>query len=78
VSKPLPDEMEWLIGQTVGHHIDSALKRGAARIRELEAELAKEKGGWKAFYKLRKAVGEARYPGMIAEVTARSGGAVNG
>ena len=39
------------------------------RIRDLEAALAKEKGGWDAFYKLRKSVGEDRYPGMTAEVT---------
>jgi hypothetical protein len=39
------------------------------RIGELEAALAKEKGGWDAFYKLRKSVGEDRYPGMTAEVT---------
>jgi hypothetical protein len=30
------------------------------RIRDLEAALAKEKGGWDAFYKLRKSVGEDR------------------
>lgn len=36
----------------------------------LRVDLAKEKGGWDAFYKLRKAVGEDRYPGMTGEVKA--------
>lgn len=41
------------------------------RIGELEESLAKEKGGWDAFYKLRRSVGEDRYPGMTEEVTAQ-------
>jgi hypothetical protein len=49
--------------------------KARARIRELEAALAKEKGGWDAFYKLRKSVGENRYPGMTAEVTTQDRGA---
>lgn len=41
------------------------------RMSELEAALTKEKGGWDAFYKLRRSVGEDRYPGMTGEVTAK-------
>jgi hypothetical protein len=40
------------------------------RCEALEAALAKEKGGWDAFYKLRRSVGEERYSGMAGEVTA--------
>ncbi len=38
----------------------------------LEKALAKEKGGWDAFYRLRKSVAEARYPGMTNEVKGKS------
>lgn len=40
------------------------------RVAELETALANEKGGWDAFYKLRKSVGEGRYPGVTGEVKA--------
>lgn len=49
-----------------------ALKGAFARIAQLEAELAKEKGGWDAFYKLRKSVGEERYPHLTGDIKASS------
>lgn len=55
------------------HHYITACVAGAVaidRIGKLEAALAKEKGGWDAFYKLRKSVGEDRYPGLTGEMTA--------
>ena len=38
------------------------------RIAELEAELAKERGGWDAFLKLRKSVAGRDFPGLTGEI----------
>lgn len=50
--------------------VQEAVAPLVAENKALAADLAKEKGGWDAFYKLRRSVGEDRYPGMTGEVTA--------
>jgi len=55
----------------IGRAQAAELLKMATRIAQLEAALAKEKGGWDAFLKLRKSVAERDFPGMTAEVTAQ-------
>jgi hypothetical protein len=63
-------EADCRLATSARDYANDMLDRERGSVARLEAALAKEKGGWDAFYKLRKSVGEDRYPGMTAEVTA--------
>jgi len=57
-------------------HSEDLRSRWKDLLAHAEALEAQAVAGWDAFYKLRKAVGEDRYPGMTGEVTPASGGTV--